>query len=67
MTTIEIAQAVAQPFLKEAAAAERLGLSPKTLRNWRSRGEGPPYLLLGSSVRYATASVDAWAHSRVAA
>ncbi len=33
-------------------AAELLGLAPKTLRNWRVRGFGPPFLRLGSRVKY---------------
>jgi predicted DNA-binding transcriptional regulator AlpA len=38
--------------LKDTEAAEMLGLHPQTLRNRRSKGEGPPYYKIGRSVRY---------------
>ena len=49
------------PFLTETQAAARLGLAPKTLRNWRSRGDGPGFLRLGSAVRYHLDELDGWA------
>ena len=33
-------------------AAEYLGISVQTLRNWRSKRRGPAYLKLGRCVRY---------------
>jgi len=33
-------------------AAARVGVTPETLRNWRWRGDGPPYLKIGRRVRY---------------
>jgi hypothetical protein len=46
--------------------AERIGLPPKTLENWRSIKKGPPYYKLGSRVVYDDAETDAWlaAHRR---
>jgi hypothetical protein len=41
-------------------AAERIGLSPKTLENRRSIGGGPPYFKLGGRVVYDDCDVDAW-------
>jgi predicted DNA-binding transcriptional regulator AlpA len=38
--------------LKDTEAAEMLGLHPQTLRNKRSKGEGPPYYRIGRSIRY---------------
>ena len=38
--------------LKDTEAAEILGLHPQTLRNMRSKGEGPNYHKLGRAVRY---------------
>lgn len=35
-----------------AEAGERLGLSPRTLANLRSRRTGPPYLKVGGRIRY---------------
>lgn len=46
------------------AAAGRIGLSRKTLENWRSLGGGPPYYKLGGRVVYDDAEVDAWLASR---
>lgn len=40
--------------------AERLNLNARTLANWRSRGEGPPYLKLGGCVRYDPLDLEAW-------
>ena len=54
-------------FLTEQEAAARLSLLAKTLKNWRGRGEGPPYLKLGSAVRYHAPAFDAWALDQVAA
>jgi len=65
MTTIEAP--ITPVYLDETAAATRLLLAPKTLRNWRAVGtDGPPYLKLGRSVRYPTAMLDAWAMKKVA-
>jgi hypothetical protein len=50
------------PYLSEADIAARLGVAPKTLRNWRALETGRPYLKLGGSViRYHLGEVDAWA------
>jgi predicted DNA-binding transcriptional regulator AlpA len=38
--------------LVEAAAAEFLGLSVRTLQQWRVSGRGPQFLKMGRSVRY---------------
>lgn len=40
------------PLLTEDQAAEVLRVSSRTLQGWRHRGEGPPYVKLGSAVRY---------------
>lgn len=56
----------ATPFLTEKQAAERLALSPYTLRNWRSSGTGPPTLKLGGAVRYHLPALDAWTLGQVA-
>lgn len=54
------------PFLTEAQAAARLGVVPKTLRNWRSAGTGPTALRLGRSVRYHIEGLDGWALGQAA-
>lgn len=40
--------------------AKYLGFSPRTLRDWRSLGEGPPYIKFGNRVRYDRRKVDRW-------
>ncbi len=46
--------------------AHELGLSAGTLRNWRMRGAGPPFVRIGGLVRYRPADVEAWLAGRVA-
>ncbi len=48
----------------EKEEAARLNLSERTLQAWRTRGDGPPFLKLGRSVRYSPAAVDNWLASR---
>jgi hypothetical protein len=45
-------------------AAERVGLKPKTLENWRCQGNGPPFYKVGARVVYDDADVDAWMRAR---
>jgi predicted DNA-binding transcriptional regulator AlpA len=48
-------------LISETDLATRPNLSVKTLRGWRRRGEGPPFLRLGRrSVRYELTAVDKW-------
>jgi len=51
-------------ILSQDEAAEMLHISVNTLRQWRYRGEGPPYIQVGKSVVYDRASVEAWLKSR---
>ena len=44
----------------EDGAAAYLGLSPKTLANWRHLGRGPRYLKLGARVVYPQAELEAF-------
>lgn len=39
-------------LLREAEAAERLGLRPATLRRWRWAGQGPAFVQVGGAIRY---------------
>ena len=53
-------------FVKETVAAEILGLSVITLRNWRCLGKGPQYLKLSDrAIRYRVNDLLAWAESHV--
>lgn len=53
-------------WLPPKRAADRLGISEKTLESWRSRGAGPPWSRVGSRVRYNGDDLDRWARSRAA-
>jgi excisionase family DNA binding protein len=50
-------------MLKEQEAADRLGLSVKTLRQWRWAGKGPRFKKFGSAVRYSEADLAAYIES----
>lgn len=54
-------------LLTTAEVAVRLGLSVKTLQNWRCGGCGPRYLKIGGgAVRYPLVEVNAWIESSLA-
>jgi hypothetical protein len=48
-------------LLNERLAAERLGLSHRTLQRWRVIGGGPVYRKLRAAVRYDERDLDAFA------
>ncbi|WP_159944297.1 MULTISPECIES: AlpA family transcriptional regulator [unclassified Nocardiopsis] len=48
--------------VKDAAAY--LQVPPKTLYEWRYKGDGPPSHRIGRYVRYVPAEVRAWVTSR---
>lgn len=58
------APAPIRPRVDERAAAARLGVSRRTLQQWRVKGGGPKYLKLGRAVRYDLAELDRWERSR---
>lgn len=41
-------------------AAGFLDVKPNTLVKWRQREEGPPFVKIGSNVRYREADIRAW-------
>ncbi len=50
-------------LLCEKSAAKYLGISPRTLRNWRDEGEGPEFLQLEGKeklTRYDIYELDKW-------
>lgn len=52
-------------LLNEQQAAEYLGLKPRTLQAWRTRGGGPIYLRISHRcVRYTMADLRAWLDTR---
>jgi predicted DNA-binding transcriptional regulator AlpA len=52
-------------LLSEREAAARVGLSPRTLENYRTSGTGPAFCKLGRRVLYRPADLDAWIAARV--
>lgn len=58
-------------LLRPEEFAAMIGLSPRTIANWRSTGKGPPYLKIGveppeghqdrRKVRYQRAVAERWA------
>jgi len=51
-------------LLSETDAAAILGCKPKTLKNWRSRDQGPPwYRVSKRAVRYRESELKAWIES----
>ena len=47
-------------------AARYLGISPRTLNNWRclGGGKGPAFVRVGRAVRYDVRTLDAWVAGR---
>lgn len=52
-------------LLIEKEAAKALALSPKTLRNWRVIGAGPPFVRIGRLIRYRASDVTQFIESGV--
>ena len=53
-----------EQLLNERDVARSIGLSVASVRRWRLRNEGPPYVKLSGSVRYRPADFKAWLDSR---
>ncbi len=47
-------------FWTEEHTAKVLGKTPRTLRKWRERRCGPPYIKIGRDIMYRRASMFAW-------
>ncbi len=48
------------PFLNQVQLSDRWQISVRTLEKWRSRGDGPKFVKVGSAVRYRLTDVEAW-------
>ena len=44
--------------------AQWLQLNVSTLKHWRGRGDGPPWVMVGGAVRYRAADVEGWLGER---
>lgn len=52
-------------LLREEEAAAFLNCTPRALQAWRKRGDGPPYIRLGSrSIRYRRRDLLTWSAIR---
>lgn len=52
-------------LLTESDAAIVLGgIAPRTLQQWRYKRRGPPYVRVGSHVRYRRTALEAWLKGR---
>lgn len=50
---------------KELSARYKGRVTEKTLRNWRSKGVGPPFTKLGTkTILYALVDVERWEQER---
>ena len=53
-----------EEIVREEPAADIVDLSVSTLQKMRVRGDGPPFLKIGRSVRYRVSDLQAWAASK---
>ena len=51
-------------YLKPDEAGAILGVSPKTLANWRTGDYGPPWTRAGKVVRYLESDLVEWMESQ---
>ena len=52
-------------LLNEVQAADYLAVSPRTLRNWRTRGGGPKYVRISARcIRYRMSDLSEWTENR---
>jgi predicted DNA-binding transcriptional regulator AlpA len=47
-------------YLKPIQVSERIGISVKTLSNWRVSGKGPKHVQVGRGVKYPSDLLDQW-------
>lgn len=48
-----------------AELAVHLNVKPSTMRHWRRRNYGPPYLMVGNHARYPEDSFKRWLDDRL--
>ena len=53
-------------LLTTAEAAEYLGITEDTLRNWRRADAGPDYAIIGRWIRYLANDIDTWRQADMA-
>ena len=60
MTTNTVPRGGLEPLMSIDALSELLGVPIKTIKDWRTKGEGPVAYKIGNHVRYARSDVHAW-------
>jgi excisionase family DNA binding protein len=53
-----------RPLLTIEDVAARLAVSVGCVRAWRIKGEGPPAIRVGNSLRWAEKDLEAWLEAR---
>ena len=62
---IQSTSAMQANLLNEVQAAGYLAISPRTLRNWRTRGGGPKYVRISARcIRYRMSDLKEWTENR---
>ena len=56
----EEAETSSDQLLNQTDFALRWGMSPRTLENWRWKGDGPPFLEVGHKVLYRLEDIEAY-------
>lgn len=54
-------------LLNNTEAAERLGIAPSTLEQWRYLGKSPAYVKYGRTVRYRPQDIDQYINEHIEA
>ena len=60
MNTGQVATRIDERVLSDTEVADRLGVSPFTVRAWRRKGNGPRFMKMGRAVRYRSEDVEAF-------
>lgn len=60
MNTEQVLPRIDERVLSDTEVAERLGVSPFTVRAWRRKGQGPRFVKFGRAVRYRSEDVEAF-------
>jgi len=65
LTMVDTLSTNSQKLVTEKQAAKMLSVSPRTLRNWRTRGGGPRFVKISERcIRYRIADLNEWTKER---
>lgn len=54
-----------EKWLSSGEVAGMLGVTQRTVENWRGSGKGPAFFRMGSNIRYREIDVLAWVESNM--